>query len=44
MNFDEEEELINTFKYVCEIMPDLINMIDPKNKERLMKMHDKYFK
>jgi hypothetical protein len=44
MNFDEEEQLINTFKYVHENMPDLINLIDPKNKDRLMKMHDKYNK
>ena len=44
LNIIEEKEILETFKNVNNMYPDVINMIDMKNRDRLKKINDNYSK
>lgn len=44
LEINEEEEILNTFKYVSNAFPDIINYIEQRNRERLLRLNEKYQK
>ena len=40
----EEQEILNTFKEMSGRYPDIVNMIDPKNRDKLGRLNDSYSK
>jgi diacylglycerol kinase family enzyme len=42
LDIDEEEFFVRAFKQLVNNAPDIYNCLEPKNKERINRLNDKY--
>jgi hypothetical protein len=42
IDINEEKEIVNAFKHANNVNPQIVNLIDQKSRDRLVRMNEKY--